>query len=156
MDIKEARTKANLTQREMSDIFEIPIRTISNWESGSRACTDYVEKLIVEKLEGIKMKAEWLSKLMESLKVGDLVSENNGSFKKSMTYVVTEITEEKIICRLLKNEYSEKMLKMNHDYCSKDKTFEINKLGSFPAIIKLNDGYKDTDEERKENIQNIW
>lgn len=82
--------------------------------------------------------------------------ENYGSFKKSLPYVVTEVTEGKIICRLLKNNHSEKMLETNKSYCRKDKIFQIDKLGNFPSILKINDGYKDTDEERNSNIQKIW
>lgn len=50
MNIKEARTACGLTQRQMSDLFEIPIRTIEDWERGIRTPPAYVEKLIVEKL----------------------------------------------------------------------------------------------------------
>jgi len=49
--LKEARTKAGLTQQQMSDVFEIPRRTIQNWEEGKRTPPGYVEKLILEKLE---------------------------------------------------------------------------------------------------------
>ncbi len=51
--IKEARHAAGLTQQEMSDLFEIPKRTIENWESGKRKCVSYLEKLIVEKLKSM-------------------------------------------------------------------------------------------------------
>lgn len=53
MTIKEARISANLTQKQMSDLFEIPLRTIENWEAGKRTPPSYVEKLIIEKLERI-------------------------------------------------------------------------------------------------------
>lgn len=51
MTIKESRTVAGLTQRQMADLFEIPLRTIENWEGGKSAPPPYVEKLIVEKLK---------------------------------------------------------------------------------------------------------
>lgn len=51
MTIKEARKSAKLTQKQMSDLFEIPQRTIEAWEAGDRTPPPYVEKLIVEKLE---------------------------------------------------------------------------------------------------------
>lgn len=38
----------------MSKLFEIPTRTIENWESGTRKPPVYVEKLIIEKLMQIK------------------------------------------------------------------------------------------------------
>lgn len=102
------------------------------------------------------MKSEWLEETMKNLKVGDLVAKNFGSFKKSMTYVVTEITDDKVVCRLLRNSYSIEKIKMNKNYCSRELIFELDKLGSFPAIIKLNLGYKDTDEQRKRNLENVW
>lgn len=55
MELSELRRRAGLTQAKMADKFEIPKRTIENWESGSRKCPRYVEKLIREKLEGIIM-----------------------------------------------------------------------------------------------------
>lgn len=54
MTIKEARTKAGMTQKEVSDLLGIPLRTIENWETGQRKCPDYVERLIVEKLLSLK------------------------------------------------------------------------------------------------------
>ena len=53
MTIKEARLLAGLTQQQMSNLFEIPKRTIENWEAGDRKPPAYVEKLIVEKLQQI-------------------------------------------------------------------------------------------------------
>lgn len=50
MTIKEARLLAGLTQQQMSDLFEIPKRTIENWEAGDRTPPAYVEKLIIDKL----------------------------------------------------------------------------------------------------------
>ena len=52
--IKEAREQAGLSRAEMSRQFEIPIRTIEDWESGKRTPPRYVEKLIIEKLERMK------------------------------------------------------------------------------------------------------
>ena len=53
-NLKEARKAAGLSQAEMSSLFEIPKRTIENWEAGSRNPPVYVEKLIIEKLMQIK------------------------------------------------------------------------------------------------------
>ena len=52
-NIKEAREKTGLTQAKMSEIFDIPKRTIESWEAGVRKPPKYVEKLIIEKLEQI-------------------------------------------------------------------------------------------------------
>ncbi len=49
--IKETRAEYNITQREMSEILEIPLRTIENWESGKRKPSKWVEKLIVDNLK---------------------------------------------------------------------------------------------------------
>lgn len=53
MSIKESRKAAGLTQKQMSEAFEIPLRTIEAWEAGDRTPPPYVEKLIIEKLERI-------------------------------------------------------------------------------------------------------
>ena len=54
MTIREARLAAGLTQRKMSELLEIPLRTIEQWEAGTRKPPIYVEKLIIEKLNRIK------------------------------------------------------------------------------------------------------
>lgn len=50
MSIKEARERAGLTREELSIWLGIPYRTLQNWETGSRKCPDYVERLIVDKI----------------------------------------------------------------------------------------------------------
>lgn len=51
--IKEARLKSGMSQQKMADTLEIPKVTIEQWETGKRKPPVYVEKLIIEKLEGI-------------------------------------------------------------------------------------------------------
>ena len=46
--IREARKFAGLTQAKMSELLGIPKRTIENWESGSRKCPEWAERLVVE------------------------------------------------------------------------------------------------------------
>lgn len=53
MTIREARLSAGLTQQRMSEVFEIPKRTIENWEAGIRKPPAYVEKLVLRELERI-------------------------------------------------------------------------------------------------------
>ena len=53
MNIKEAREQAGLSRAEMSRIFEIPLRTLEEWDAGRRTPPPYVEKLIIEKLQTI-------------------------------------------------------------------------------------------------------
>ena len=48
--IRYARMDCGLTQQEMSDLLGIPKRTIEDWEAGRRNCPDYVEKLVLDKL----------------------------------------------------------------------------------------------------------
>lgn len=48
--IKMWRDNACITQAEMAYEFEIPKRTIENWEQGVRQPSKWIEKLIVEKL----------------------------------------------------------------------------------------------------------
>ena len=54
MSIKEAREQCGLSRAEMSRLFEIPVRTLEEWDAGRRTPPPYVEKLIVEKLEAIR------------------------------------------------------------------------------------------------------
>ena len=54
MNIKEAREQSGLSRAEMSRLFEIPLRTLEDWEAGKRTPPPYVEKLIIEKLHRIK------------------------------------------------------------------------------------------------------
>ncbi len=65
MSLKDERLNAGLTQQQMSDIMEIPKRTIENWESGLRKCPPYVERLIIKELREIASKNQvsdsWLS-----------------------------------------------------------------------------------------------
>lgn len=49
--IKETRVEYNITQKEMSELLEIPLRTIENWESGKRKPSSWVEKLIINNLK---------------------------------------------------------------------------------------------------------
>lgn len=51
--IKEARIKAGLSQAKMSEMLEIPKRTIEEWDRGTRKCPHWAEILIIEKLERI-------------------------------------------------------------------------------------------------------
>ena len=50
MNIKDARIQAGVSRAEMSRQFDIPIRTLEDWEWGARVPPPYVEKMIVEKL----------------------------------------------------------------------------------------------------------
>jgi transcriptional regulator with XRE-family HTH domain len=49
--IKQARLKAGLTQKELSEKYRIPLRSIQQWEEGSRKPPEYVIDLLVRCLE---------------------------------------------------------------------------------------------------------
>ena len=55
MTIKDLRTQAGFTQARFAEYFNIPKRTIENWEGGQRECPAYLVELIEYKLkaEGI-------------------------------------------------------------------------------------------------------
>lgn len=52
--LKEYRKDAGLTQEEFSRIFEIPLDTVKNWDSGRRKPPAWAEKLIIKELERLK------------------------------------------------------------------------------------------------------
>lgn len=47
-DVKAARLKANLSQSAMAKMFQIPIRTVSDWERGLRTPPEWVCLLLVQ------------------------------------------------------------------------------------------------------------
>jgi DNA-binding transcriptional regulator YiaG len=53
MSIKEARIEAGLSRAEMSRRFEIPIRTLEDWDAGKSNPPAWAERLILEKLDRI-------------------------------------------------------------------------------------------------------
>ena len=56
--IEEARREAGLTMKKMSDLLEIPYRTIQNWENGVSTPPPYVERLVIRELERIRKDKE--------------------------------------------------------------------------------------------------
>lgn len=52
-EFKIAREAAGLTQKGMSDLMEIPIRTIQKWESGERTPPPYVRRFVLNELQAI-------------------------------------------------------------------------------------------------------
>ena len=51
MNIKELRTKMEMTQKEFGEYLNIPRRTIQSWELGDRTPPEYVLQLIKYKIE---------------------------------------------------------------------------------------------------------
>lgn len=66
--IRAAREKAGLSRAEMSRRFEIPIRTLENWEAGSRIPPAWAEKLIAEKLESMEVSEEMTEERLTEIK----------------------------------------------------------------------------------------
>lgn len=50
---KAARKAAGLTQEEMLAAMDIPRRTVQDWEKGIMTPPPYVQRLVLEKLEGL-------------------------------------------------------------------------------------------------------
>lgn len=52
--LKAARAAAGLSQQAMADRMLIPKRTIENWEGGQRTPPAYLQRFVLNELEGIK------------------------------------------------------------------------------------------------------
>lgn len=52
--IKEHRQKSGLTQKQFSELFEIPIDVVKSWDSGRRKPPAWAEKLIIKELERMR------------------------------------------------------------------------------------------------------
>lgn len=76
MNIKDLRTASGMTQQQFSDYFNIPKRTIENWEGGQRKCPEYLLELMEYKLEAeglltgkpieyLKMRIETLERIIK-------------------------------------------------------------------------------------------
>lgn len=50
MTFKELRRASGMTQEQFAEYFEIPKRTIEDWDRGARKCSDYLLKLMEYKL----------------------------------------------------------------------------------------------------------
>lgn len=51
MTFKDARVAAGLTQQQAAEVLGVPYRTFQSWELGQRKPPEYVERLIIEKLQ---------------------------------------------------------------------------------------------------------
>ncbi len=60
MNFKELRKQSGMTQKQISDYFGIPKRTIENWDAGVNKCPEYLLDLMKYKLihEG-KIPGQW-------------------------------------------------------------------------------------------------
>jgi len=55
-NFKELLQQSGMSRTQFSKHFEIPYRTIQNWELGLRKCPDYLLKLMQYKLENEQKK----------------------------------------------------------------------------------------------------
>lgn len=51
MTFKELREQSGMSRSQFGEYFEIPYRTVQNWELGLRECPDYLLKLMQYKLD---------------------------------------------------------------------------------------------------------
>lgn len=51
MTFQELRQATGMNLKQFSDYFEIPYRTIQNWEGGQRECPTYLLELMKYKLK---------------------------------------------------------------------------------------------------------
>lgn len=56
MTFKELRKQSGMNLTQFSNYFEIPYRTIQNWDAGIRQCPDYLLKLMQYKIENEQKK----------------------------------------------------------------------------------------------------
>lgn len=88
--IKNARLKLGLTQTETATVLGIPRRTLQNWEIGAASPSEWLERLIVEKIEGLSQK-EIATSSKTLLEVEDLIKDMISEYKNRVTY--TDIEE---------------------------------------------------------------
>lgn len=55
MSFKELRMLSGMTQKVFAIYFNIPLRTIENWERGVNKCPDYLFDLMIYKLKNEKI-----------------------------------------------------------------------------------------------------
>ena len=51
MEIKELRESTGMNRKEFCEYFEIPYRTVTEWERGTRKMPDYVLRLLAYKVK---------------------------------------------------------------------------------------------------------
>lgn len=72
MTIKDIRKKTGLSQAKFAEKFEIPKRTIENWETGERVPAQYIVDMLayIVALEGVKLTAYVFSEYRDSFGTG--------------------------------------------------------------------------------------
>lgn len=58
MEFKQIREQSGMNIKQFSEYFNIPYRTVQNWDLGLRQCPDYIIELIIYKLNNEKEKLQ--------------------------------------------------------------------------------------------------
>ena len=58
MEFKQVREQSGMNIKQFSEYFNIPYRTVQNWDLGLRQCPEYVLELIIYKLNNEKEKRQ--------------------------------------------------------------------------------------------------
>lgn len=93
--IKSERIRLGLTQKQLAEITGVPHRSIENWEGGQRKCPDYVEKMILDKLNQMFDQPDYktvLEEILDMLKT-DVKHLNNPDTKQYVENVIDEIED---------------------------------------------------------------
>ena len=129
MNIKEIRYTTGLSQRDFSNMFDIPISTLQKWEQGESSPTPYIIKLIANqlpidndnmlKIEDNNGKVYYYNReagyLIDSIGTKIQIGEDLNGFKeKNLSLYVADLIE----------SYYEIVDKFNRD-CRLDKTEDI-------------------------------
>lgn len=70
--IFKARKAAGLSRADTAKELKIPVRTIEDWEAEKRTPPEYVEVLVIEKLQRISMKKKAKAGVREEISIFDL------------------------------------------------------------------------------------
>lgn len=81
-EFKTARLAAGLTQKAMSELMEIPLRTIQDWEAGERTPAPYIKRFVLNKLMERRSKSmfKFYDKYKKICKISFILEKNGGEF----------------------------------------------------------------------------
>ena len=65
MTFKEPRERSGMSRKQFAEYFEIPYRTIQNWENGVRTPSEWVVELIAFRVENDKELAAQKQKMLD-------------------------------------------------------------------------------------------
>ena len=93
--IKDKRIELGLTQQLLSEITGVPLRTVQNWEGGQRKCPDYVEKMILDKLDQMFSQPDYKTILEDVLNMlkRDMKTLHNSYAEHYVQNVIDEIED---------------------------------------------------------------